>query len=232
MSDSENKKRVFISYARADDPPDQPFVRRLYEDLTQAGFTVWFDRESLLSRGKTFHQEIRDAIRTEVDRIVYVGGLNAALSPYVREDWETGLAFDHVVVTPILRQGDYDTSVPGELTLLHCEDFRNDAVYPEALAKLVDGFPPRESATASDSVAGDWHGLASGRSAILRRETTSFLLATWQADADPDVPCLFPDGTMVVTQENGQVCFLHLHHGNRRISIAETEELLRSEGEV
>jgi len=34
---------------------------------------------------------------------------------------------DHVVVTPVLRLGDYETCVPGELGLLHCEDFRDDA---------------------------------------------------------------------------------------------------------
>jgi hypothetical protein len=62
---------VFLFYARGD---DEPFVRRLHGDLTQAGFTVWFDRESLMSRGLTFHQEIKDAIRTEVNRVVYVGG--------------------------------------------------------------------------------------------------------------------------------------------------------------
>ena len=110
--------RVFLSYARGD---DEPFVRRLYDDLLRAGFTVWFDRESLLSRGRTFHQEIKEAIRCEVDRIVYVGGPKAALSPYVREEWQFGLEFDHVVVTPILRLGDYNTDVPGELSLLHCE---------------------------------------------------------------------------------------------------------------
>ena len=60
--------RVFLSYARGD---DEPFVKRLHADLTQAGFAVWFDRESLLSCGLTFHQEIKDAIRTEVDRVVY-----------------------------------------------------------------------------------------------------------------------------------------------------------------
>jgi hypothetical protein len=42
-----------------------------------------------------------------------------------------------VVVTPILRLGDYDTSIPGELSLLHCEDFRAAANYKKALAKLV-----------------------------------------------------------------------------------------------
>ncbi len=125
--------RVFLSYARGD---DEPFVRRLHADLVRAGFTVWLDRESLLSRGLSFHQEIKDAIRTGVDRIVYVGGPQAALSAYVREEWKFGLECDHIVVTPILRLGSYE-QIPDELSLLHCEDFRNDAVYPVALAKLV-----------------------------------------------------------------------------------------------
>lgn len=127
--------RIFLSYARGG---DEPFVKKLHDDLTEAGFTVWFDRTSLLSRGLTFHQEIKDAIRTEVDRIVYVGGPKAAVSPYVREEWQTGLEFDNVVVTPILRLGDYNESVPGELALLHCEDFRDDTKYGASLAKLIE----------------------------------------------------------------------------------------------
>lgn len=133
MPAPENKVRVFLSYARGD---DELFVRRLHDDLTAAGFTVWFDREALMARGLNFHQEIKDAIRCEVDRIVYVGGPKAALSPYVKEEWQLGLEFDHVVVTPILRLGDFP-EIPGELSLLHCEDFRDDAKYEAALAKLI-----------------------------------------------------------------------------------------------
>lgn len=121
--------RVFLSYARGD---DEPFVHRLHADLTKAGFTVWFDRESLMSRGLTFHQEIKDAIRTEVDRIVYVGGPKAALSAYVREEWQLGLEFDHVVVTPILRLGDYASSVPRGIDLLRCEDLLRRRAHPSA----------------------------------------------------------------------------------------------------
>jgi WD40 repeat protein len=124
---------VFLSYARGD---DLAFVRRLYKDLATAGFAVWFDRESLMSRGLTFHQEIKDAIRTEVDRVVYVGGPKAASSPYVSEEWQFALECDHVAVTPILRLGDFD-HVPGELSLLHCEDFRDDSKYHAALARLI-----------------------------------------------------------------------------------------------
>ncbi len=133
LPDKTTPTRVFLSYARGN---DEAFVRRLHGDLTKAGFTVWFDRESLMSRGLTFHQEIKDAIRTEVDRVVYVGGPKAAISPYVHEEWQFALECDHVVVTPILRLGDYE-HVPGELSLLHCEDFRDDAKYDAALAKLV-----------------------------------------------------------------------------------------------
>ena len=115
---------IFLSYARGD---DEPFVRRLYEDLTQRGFDVWFDRVSMPSRQLTFHQEIKDAIRSR-DRLVYVAGPQAAVSDYVREEWRFALELDKPVI-PILRKGDY-TVVPGELSLLHCDDFRDDAQYP------------------------------------------------------------------------------------------------------
>jgi hypothetical protein len=50
---------AFLSYARSD---DEPFVKRLYEDLTARGFDVWWDRVSMPGRGLGFLQEIRDAI--------------------------------------------------------------------------------------------------------------------------------------------------------------------------
>jgi hypothetical protein len=53
-----------------------------------------------MSCGLTFHQEIKDAIRTNVDRVIYVGGPRAALSAYVREECQFALECDHVVVTP------------------------------------------------------------------------------------------------------------------------------------
>ncbi len=136
MSDIQNQAtptRVFLSYGRGD---DEPFVKRLYADLITNGFTVWFDRVSLPSRQLTFHQEIKDAILKETDRLIYVGGPKAALSDYVRAEWQFALECDHVVTTPILRLGDYD-NVPGELSLLHCEDFRDDEKYSDALAKLI-----------------------------------------------------------------------------------------------
>ena len=126
--------RVFLSYSRGD---DEPFVKRLHADLTARGFTVWFDRESLMSRGATFHQEIKDAILKEVDRLVYVGGPKAKDSKNVKEEWHLALECDKIVV-PILRVGDgVRASMPSELGMLHCEDFRKDADYPAHLEKFI-----------------------------------------------------------------------------------------------
>jgi len=69
---------VFISYARAD---DEDFVRRLYQDLTKHGIGVWWDREAMESRGRTFLQELRDAIEAS-DRVIAVIGTHA-----VRSEW-------------------------------------------------------------------------------------------------------------------------------------------------
>jgi hypothetical protein len=88
----EGPTRIFLSYARDD---DEPFVKRLHDDLTKAGFDVWFDRVSMPSRS-----------------------------------------------------------------------------------------------------------------------------------SDSSASCLMADGTLVVTQANGQVCFLELHQGNRRVSLAKAEAIL------
>ena len=63
------------------------------------------------------------------------------------------------------------------------------------------------------------------RSAGLRHNGLTRTLAIWNADTNTRKLCLLPDGT-VVMQDNGQVCFLKLHHGQRRISLTEAESLL------
>ncbi len=123
---------IFLSYARGD---DEPFVRRLYEDLKAHGFKVWFDREDMPSRNLTFHQEIRDAVAAH-DRLLLVIGPKAVASEYVRQEWQFAWFEGEKVVTPILRLGDYPLAID-ELKLVHAEDFRNDADYPIHLKELV-----------------------------------------------------------------------------------------------
>ena len=133
---------VFLSYARKD---DEPFVRRLCDDLTTAGFKVWFDRDDLRSRGLTFHHELRDAI-TNCDRVVLIVGPKAVGSEYVRQEWQYAWFDAEKVITPILRLNDQTADgqtidgysiIPDELKLLHCEDFRDDAQYQVQLQKLI-----------------------------------------------------------------------------------------------
>jgi hypothetical protein len=42
-------------------------------------------------------------------------------------------------VIPILRGGDFDL-LPGELSLQHYDDFRDDVQYPAPLARLIANF--------------------------------------------------------------------------------------------
>jgi hypothetical protein len=123
---------IFLSYARGD---DEPFVRRLYEDLKAHGFNVWFDREDMPSRNLTFHQEIRDAVAAH-DRMLLVVGPMAVASEYVRQEWHFAWFEAEKVVTPILRLGNYPLAID-ELKLVHAEDFRNDANYALHLKELV-----------------------------------------------------------------------------------------------
>lgn len=83
-SDKKGFDRIFLSYGRGD---DEPFVRRLRDDLTKAGFDVWFDRVSMPSRSLTFHQEIRDAIAAR-ERLILVVGPKAVTSDYVTQEWQ------------------------------------------------------------------------------------------------------------------------------------------------
>jgi hypothetical protein len=134
---------IFLSYARGD---DEPFVRRLHDDLTAAGFTVWFDRVSMPSRALTFLQEIRDAIAA-ADRLLLVVGPRAAASDYVAAEWRCALELC-IAVTPVLRLGNYNLVSP-ELSVHHCPDARPERPYADALAELLrilaEAVPPLAS---------------------------------------------------------------------------------------
>ena len=124
-------QRLFLSYARAD---DEPFISKLYNDLTARGFSVWWDHVSMPNRALSFLQEIRDAIKAS-DRLIAVIGTQAVQSDYVTSEWQHALLFAKGVV-PLLRLGDY-VLVPPELSKLHCPDFRKERPYEEALDELL-----------------------------------------------------------------------------------------------
>ena len=136
---------LFLSYARDD---DEPFVRRLHDDLEAYGLDVWFDRVSMPSRALTFIQEIRDAISAR-DRLVLVVGPDALASEYVEVEWRWVPDFGKPV-TPVLRLGEYDT-LPDELKLL---DARDSTADPQLRERTGDPRPPALRARPTDGQAG------------------------------------------------------------------------------
>src|SRR5260370_35810328 len=97
------------------------FARAKRQRQTRCRFDVWWDRVCMPSRGLTVHQEIQDAVVAR-ERLLLVAGPKAAVSDYVRQEWQFALHADKAVI-PVLQQGDYPL-VPDELKLLHCEDFQ------------------------------------------------------------------------------------------------------------
>ena len=59
------------------------------------------------------------------------------------------------------------------------------------------------------------------------------LIVAWHADsALTNSSLLLPNGTAVAGQKSGQICFLKLHHGHRRMTLAEAEAILVERGEL
>ena len=76
--------RVFISYARAD---GEKLAGELQEALKDANISVWWDRQAMQSRGRTFLQEIRDAI-SECESLLAIVSPKALQSAYVESEWQ------------------------------------------------------------------------------------------------------------------------------------------------
>ncbi len=125
---------IFLSYARKD---DEPFVRQLYENLTENGFEVWWDRKRMSSRGQSFLRELRLAIASH-ERLILVVGPRALKSEVVSAELGNALR-DCKIVIPILRIGEPERlaqDLPEKIRTLHCLDFRESRPLDEALAEL------------------------------------------------------------------------------------------------
>jgi tetratricopeptide (TPR) repeat protein len=123
---------IFLSYARAD---DEPFVRRLYDDLTAQGFRVWFDREHMPNRGLSFTDEIALAIE-QAERLLLICGHAAYQSEYVRKEWQHALQHCKLII-PIVRLGEFPPPILNEIGAeTDSIDMREDAQYSVRLDYL------------------------------------------------------------------------------------------------
>lgn len=182
----------FISYARAD---DEPFAARLRDDLTRNGVSVWWDRQAMRSRGRTFLAEISSAIDA-AERMLLVIGPDAGRSPYVRTELEQA-ARTCTIVIPLLRLGSQD-DMPAGIPNVHWLDFRDNASYAERLDELLVNL--REEAPRLASLHGVLH---SPEQVVAREADLEALEARVLADLNAPVPATSVTRTTVVTGMSG-----------------------------
>ncbi len=132
-----DSKKIFLSYARADDhadyhDPAKSFLRRLYNALND-DYTVWWDREAMPSRGRTFDDEIKEAIATS-SRVLLVVGDGVHDSEYVQMELDYALS-RCIPVIPLLRHGDFAT-IPDAVPQVHALDFRRDDSFATEIKQL------------------------------------------------------------------------------------------------
>ena len=84
----------------------------------------------------------------------------------------------------------------------------------------------RHIVTRPGCVAENWSADASVRTVQMYHNLGFTPLPMWQAESDSLACLLRPDGTLVVTQANGQVGILKLYYGRKRVTLAEAEQLV------
>lgn len=107
-AETSSMRHIFLSFARHD---DEAFVKRLYNDLIKAGFTVWDDRKSKISNQLIFRQEIKDPIHTEEITIVVICRQLGASEEWASEQ-ELEKEYGDVPIIPSFRLANIFSSLP------------------------------------------------------------------------------------------------------------------------
>ena len=170
-----NKLKLFISYGRKD---DIDFVEKLYDDLKDE-FDVWWDKLEMRSSGKSWSEELIQAIDSS-DKLLLVVGPHAMKSDVVRGEW-TRAKEQCIHIIPILRIGTNDerddyAQVPPELGDVHVRDFRQLETYSQELERLVRDI---RTPMPLGALYGQFEGVPA--SYIDRTEITQDLLTTIQS---------------------------------------------------
>jgi hypothetical protein len=123
---------VFISYARG----DRPYVDRLAQYLTDAGFGVWYDRS--LEPGSSFSDKIRAALEAS-DAVIVVLSPDSVASKWVLR--EISYADQRKIpLVPLLLA---DCAKPMEVAALQHHDVRGgrmvDSNFVNSLSRLAPG---------------------------------------------------------------------------------------------
>lgn len=130
--------RVFISHSSK----DKPFVKRLANDLTTFGISVWYDELSMLPG-----QRLRDKINKAIfacDYFLVILSNRSITCPWVQAELDSAmmreLAENEIVVVPLLLGRIRVGQLPPDLQGKTCADFRylSSDKYDISLRRLLD----------------------------------------------------------------------------------------------
>ena len=130
---AEGGRKLFLSYGWAD---DQPFVKRLYQDLHKNGYDPWMDVHDMPSRGKTLPQEVIDQIGA-CERVIAVVGPRWLASEACQSEWTKAIEFGKVI-NPVLRDKNLKfAELPADLKKFLVVNFQPPRQYDDALQELL-----------------------------------------------------------------------------------------------
>lgn len=123
---------IFLSH----NSNDKPFVRRLAEDLREAGHIVWID-EAEINIGDSLIGKIREGL-DKVDFVAVVLSNNSISSPWVQRELDISsnreIAEKRVILLPILLE---KVDLPGFLYGKRYGDFTSEEIYTSSLTDLL-----------------------------------------------------------------------------------------------
>lgn len=159
------KLRVFLSYAHADITP----IRKLYEDLSNEGFEVWFDEESLIP-GQEWKSEIERALENSDVVLVCLSNNSVSKEGFVQREFKFALdktlemTEDGIFLIPVRLE---ECKVPSKLSRYHWVDLFVD----NGLKRLMKALTLRLSQVAEREVG--FHQTISANENILAQEQNS-----------------------------------------------------------
>jgi hypothetical protein len=128
-----SRRKLFLSYGWKD---DQPFVKRLYDDLKKRGWEPWMDVHNMPSRGRTLPQEVIDNLSACERMIAIIGpGWLSSLACQAEKEFAIEIG---KVLNPVLRSDKLTyEQLPADLKKFLVVNFQSSQNYENTLGELL-----------------------------------------------------------------------------------------------